>query len=436
MKRRKIIIIAGIIILTWVLFYVSKMYIPNRVMAQDAAHDHSGHISPPRESTGNAAEQEDTDEETPMVEISPESRQLIGVKTMEVSVRPLQKVIRTVGRIEYDERKLVTINTKFEGWIEKLYVDYTGRYVKKGEPLADIYSPELVATQQELISALKWAKQSTEHRPVLSKAEGTQNTEIKNENNPPSPPFDKGGMGGFSDAPLNNMFSDDAEKIVDSARQRLNLWDITDEQIKKIEETGKPIKTLTLFSPISGYVIQKMALQGMRVMPGEKLFDIADLSTVWVISDIYEFDLPLIKVGQTAKISLSYFPGKDFSSTIAYIYPALAGETRTARVRFTIPNSSAQLKPQMFTNVEIKVDMGKRLAIPNDAVIDTGTRQIVYVDKGEGNFEPREVVLGLKADGMTEVISGLESGEKVASSATFLIDSEAQLKGVKPIKRE
>ncbi|MEK7308581.1 MAG: efflux RND transporter periplasmic adaptor subunit, partial [Nitrospirota bacterium] len=228
----------------------------------------------------------------------------------------------------------------------------------------------------------------------------------------------------------------DAEKIVDSARQRLNLWDITDEQIEKIEETGKPIKTLTVFSPISGYIIQKMALQGMRVMPGEKLFDIADLSTVWVISDIYEFDLPLIKVGQTAKISLSYFPGKDFSSTIDYIYPALAGETRTAKVRFTIPNSSAQLKPQMFTNVEIKVDMGKRLAIPNNAVIDTGTRQIVYVDKGEGNFEPREVILGFKADGMTEVISGLESGEKVASSATFLIDSEAQLKGIKPVKRK
>lgn len=366
---------------------------------------HTEHAQPPVQTGESEAEDQES-----AVEIPLDKQQLIGVKTAEAAIKPMQKTIRTVGRIEYDERKLVTINTKFEGWIEKLYADYTGRYVKKGEPLADIYSPELVATQQELISALKWAKQNLP-AARLPDGQGQAGTE------------------------LNNMFSEDAEKIVDSARQRLNLWDITDEQIKKIEETGKPIKTLTVFSPISGYVIQKMALQGMRVMPGEKLFDIADLSTVWVISDIYEFDLPLIKVGQTAKISLSYFPGKDFSSTIDYIYPALAGETRTAKVRFTIPNSSAQLKPQMFTNVKIKVDMGKRLAIPNNAVIDTGTRQIVYVDKGEGNFEPREVILGFKADGMTEVISGLESGEKVASSATFLIDSEAQLKGVKPIRK-
>jgi len=177
-----------------------------------------------------------------------------------------------------------------------------------------------------------------------------------------------------------------------------------------------------------------MAVQGMRIMPGEKLFDLADLSTVWVISDIYEYELSLIKVGQTANISLSYSPGKVFSSVIDYIYPALSNDTRTAKVRFTIANPSAQLKPQMFTNVEIKIDMGKRLAIPDDAVIDTGIRQIIYVDKGEGYFEAREVRIGLKADGMTEILHGLEVGEKVAASGTFLIDSEAQLKGVKPVK--
>jgi Cu(I)/Ag(I) efflux system membrane fusion protein len=369
-------------------------------------HQHTEQTQPPVQ-TGES----ETEDEESAVEIPIEKQQLIGVKTAEAAMKPMQKTIRTVGRVEYDERKLATINTKFEGWIEKLYADSTGKYVKKGEPLAEIYSPELVATQQEFINALKWAKQyavrSTQYLPT-----------------------------GQAGAELNSMFSEDAEKLVDSARQRLKLWDISDEQIKKIEETGTPIKTLILHSPVNGYIIQKMALQGMRVMPGEKLFDIADLSSVWVISDIYEFELPLIKVGQTAKISLSYFPGKEFSSTVDYIYPALAGETRTARVRFTIPNSSAQLKPQMFTNVEIKVDMGKRLAIPNDAVIDTGTRQIVYVDKGEGNFEPHEVTLGLKADGMTEVIEGLEEGERVASSGTFLIDSEAQLKGVKPVKRK
>ncbi|RJQ56669.1 MAG: efflux RND transporter periplasmic adaptor subunit [Nitrospiraceae bacterium] len=356
-------------------------------------HQHgapAGEVAQPQE---QAAE-----EETPTVEIEQDKQQLIGVKTVEAAVRPMQKIIRTVGRIEYDERRLATVNTKFEGWIEKLYVDYTGRYVKKGEPLAEIYSPELVATQQEFLNVLKWTKQSTDNK-----------------------------------SEIETMLATDAERIVDAARQRLKLWDITDEQIKAIEESGKPIRTLTIYSPVNGNVVQKMALQGMRVMPGEKLFDMADLSTVWVISDIYEYELSVIKVGQTANISLSYFPGKVFPSSIDYIYPSLAGETRTAKVRFTLHNPSAQLKPQMFTNVEIKIDMGKKLVIPDEAVIDTGTRQIIYVDKGEGYFEPREVMPGLRADGMTEIIQGLKAGEKVASSGTFLIDSEAQLKGVKPL---
>jgi Cu(I)/Ag(I) efflux system membrane fusion protein len=292
------------------------------------------------------------------------------------------------------------VNTKFEGWIEKLYIDYTGRYVKKGEPLAEVYSPELIATQQEFLNVLRWTRQSND----------------------------------VKDETMNKMLARDADSIVQAARQRLRLWDISDEQIKKIEETGKPIRTLILFSPVSGYVVQKMALQGMRVMPGEKLFDIADLSTVWIISDVYEYELPMIKAGEKATITLSYFPGKEYSSTIDYIYPALSGETRTAKVRFTIPNPGEKLKPQMFTNVEVKIDLGKKLVIPDDAVIDTGTRQIVYVDKGEGNFEPREVMLGARAEGFREVLKGLKGGEKVASSATFLIDSEAQLKGVKPLE--
>jgi len=175
-------------------------------------------------------------------------------------------------------------------------------------------------------------------------------------------------------------------------------------------------------------------LQGMKVMPGEKLFDVADLSTVWIMSDIYEYELPMVKVGETARIVLSYFPGKEFSSRIDYVYPTLSGETRTAKVRFSIPNPGGQLKPQMFTNVEVKISLGKRLAIPDDAIIDTGTRQVVYVDKGEGIFEPREVMLGARAEGFREVLMGLKAGEKVAASATFLIDSEAQLKGVKPLE--
>ncbi len=366
-----------------------------------AQHQHGGQ---PSESTQTQKQTEaptaKANEEESTVEIEPEKQQLIGVKTIAAEVIPMQKIIRTVGRIEYDERRLATINTKFEGWIEKLYIDYTGKFVKKGEPLAEIYSPELVATQQEFLNVLKW-----------------------NQSPNPNP-----------QSRIETMLSQDAGKLVDAARERLRLWDITDEQVNAIEETGKPVRTLTIYSPVNGYVVQKMAVQGMKVMPGEKLFDLADMSSVWVIADIYEYELQFIKLGQTANINLSYFPGKVFSSKIDFIYPALSNDTRTAKVRFTITNPSAQLKPQMFANVEIKIDMGKKLAIPDDAVIDTGTRQIVYVDKGEGYFEPREVMLGLKAEGMTEVTMGIEAGEKVAASGTFLIDSEAQLKGVKPVR--
>lgn len=389
----------GIIIFGLILFLLSFIKTPSSY----SQHQHGA----PAKEVAQPQKQAEPEEEAPTVEIEPDKQQLIGVKTVEAAVMPMQKTIRTVGRIEYDERRLATVNTKFEGWIEKLYVDYTGKYVKTGEPLAEIYSPELVATQQEFLNVLKWAADSK-----LRKGEAPA-----------------------TNSELSGMLSNDADKLVDAAKQRLKFWDLTDEQLKMIEESGKPIRALTIYSPVNGYVVQKTAIQGMRVMPGEKLFDLADLSTVWVISDIYEYELSLIKVGQTANISLSYFPGKVFSSTIDYIYPSLSADTRTAKVRFTIKNPSAQLKPQMFTNVEIRIGMGRRLVIPDDAVIDTGTRQIIYVDKGEGNFEPREVHLGLKADGMTEVIQGLEAGEKVASSGTFLIDSEAQLKGVKPIKR-
>ncbi|MBI4685507.1 MAG: efflux RND transporter periplasmic adaptor subunit [Nitrospirae bacterium] len=403
MKRKNLLIIIGLILIAGGIFYFSKAGLFSKLKTAEPAKSapaapNQGH-APENKEPGSHAEVTE-EQEIPTVEISPEKQQLIGVKTTEVSIKPLQKVIRTVGRVEYDERKIATVNTKVEGWIEKLYVDYTGRYVKKGEPLAEIYSPELTATQQEFINILKWAKNK--------KSEGGENN-------------------------FSAMLSKDADAIVEAVKQRLRLWDITEEQIKKISETEKPIRSLTIYSPASGYVVQKMALHGMRVMPGEKLFDVADLSTVWVISDIYEYELLLIKAGETAKISLSYFPGKEFSSKIDYIYPALSGDTRTAKVRFTISNPGGQLKPQMFTNVELKIDMGRRLAIPDDAIIDTGTRQIVYVDKGDGNFEPREVMLGSRAKGFREVLMGLKAGEKVASSATFLIDSESQLKGVTPI---
>jgi len=354
-------------------------------------------MAPEREPGKTAGEAQ---AEAPTVEISPEKQQLIGVKIAAASIRPLRKVIRTVGRIEYDEQRLRTVNTKVEGWIEKLYIDYTGRYVQKGEPMAELYSPELLATQEEYFNILKWR-----------------------------------GVKG-SDTQMGSMISRDAEALIEAARKRLQRYDISEEQIRDLEQTGKIRRTLTIYSPANGYVVQKMVIQGMRVMPGEKLFDVADLSTVWVIADVYEYELSSIRVGETASISLSYVPGKEFTSRIDYVYPTLSGETRTARVRFTIPNSDGRLKPQMYSTVEIKINLGSRLAIPDDAVIDTGTRQIVYVDKGEGYFEPREVMLGLRAEGYREVLMGLKAGEKVAASAAFLVDSEAQLKGVKPLEKK
>jgi len=373
----------------------------------------SGENKPTEKSEAISAKPEETTqkkEEVPTVEIPLEKQQLIGARTIAASIQPLQKNIRTVGKIEYDERKLTTINAKVEGWIEKLYVNFTGTYVKRGEPLADIYSPELWATQQEFINLVRWAKRTGNR--VAESAKKTTNAQ------------------GETSKDLTVLLSKDADALMEAARQRLKLWDISDAQIRMIEESEKPIRTLTIYSPVSGYVLQKYAVQGMKVMAGEKLIDVSDLSTVWVLADIYEYELSVIKVGDTAKIQLSYFPGRELTSKIDFISPTLSSETRTAQVRFSIPNTGGKLKPGMFTDVELKINLGSRLAVPDEAVIDTGLRQIVYVDKGDGFFEPRAITTGLRAEKLVEVLSGLKAGEKVASSANFLIDSEAKLKGI------
>jgi Cu(I)/Ag(I) efflux system membrane fusion protein len=336
------------------------------------------------------------------VEIPADRQPIIGMKSVAVAVRPLKRTIRTVGRVEYDERRFRTVNTKFEGWIERLYVDYTGRPVKKGEPLADLYSPELLATQREFLQLIKWSRE-------------------------PKPD---------AQSTTDKMVFRDAAALAAAARERLKLWDISEEQIRKVEETGVPVRTLTIYSPVDGHVVQKMAVQGMRVMPGEKLFDMADLETLWVVADVYEPDLPLIRPDQEALIALAGYPGQEYRSRVDFVYPSLAGETRTAKARFTIPNPGGKLKPQMFAEVEIKIDLGRKLAVPDDAVIDTGVRQIVYVDRGGGNFEPREVMLGARTEGFREVLRGIRPGEKVATSAAFLVDSEAQLRGVKPLSQQ
>ena len=324
------------------------------------------------------------------VQISPERQQLIGVKIGAVEFKPLEKVIRTVGRIDYDEKRLMTISPKIGGWIEDLYVDFTGRFVQQGEPLLTLYSPELVSTQEEYLLALR-AKKDLVKSPFPEVA-GSGNS------------------------------------LAESARRRLKLWDINDDQIKALEENGQPRKTLTLYSPFSGIVLERMAYKGMNVMPGMALYKLADLSVVWLIADIYEYELPFIHLGQQAAIELSYMPGELFTGKVIHIYPYLDANTRTAKVRFEFPNPHGKLKPEMYANVEIKVHLGRKLAVPEGAIIDTGLRQMAIIDKGSGYFEPREVKVGAKVDNYYEVIRGLKPGERVVTSANFLIDSESKFR--------
>ena len=332
-------------------------------------------------------------QEAPSLDMSEEGRKMIGVKTAPVSFMEMRSEIRLAGRIEYDEQRISTVNAKLEGWIERLYVDYEGRPVAKGEPLLDIYSPELLSAQKELLSlkAFSGSKDSTE---------------------------------------LGRMVDRDTKELISAARKRLSLWDITDEQIAAIEQTGKPVRALSIKSPVTGVVLKRYATRGMRVMPGEPLFDVVDLSRVWVVAEVPEADMLQIKEGAAVKISFEGLPGKSFSSKVDYVYPVMSGSTRTVRIRCTLNNPDGSLKPQMYAILTSSTNLGRRHTVPVDAVIDTGLRQIVYVDNGDDTFQPREVRVGISAGGFREILSGVKTGEKVAATGTFLIDSEAQFKGV------
>lgn len=324
------------------------------------------------------------------VMISPERQQLIGVRTAVAVREPASRTIRTVGRVEYDERLVAHIHTKVEGWIETLAVDFTGEFVAAGQPLLEIYSPSLVATQEEYLLALR-ARAMMQDSSIAEVAAGSRS-------------------------------------LLDATRNRLLLWDITAEQIEQLEERGTPTRTLSLHSPIEGYVIHKGAYEGQFVGPKDELFAIADLTQVWVTADIYESELPLIQPGQSARVTLSYQPGQVFRGRVDYIYPYLAGETRTAKVRIELPNPDAAFKPDMYANVEIDARRGTALTVPEDAVIDSGARQVVLLALEEGHFLPREVQVGARLGDRLEILSGLEEGDVVVSGAAFLIDSESKLR--------
>lgn len=323
--------------------------------------------------------------------ITPEKVQRIGVRSEEVKEMPLKKVIRTVATVDYDETRLFTINTKIEGWIERLYVNATGRELKKGEHLLDIYSPDLVSTQEEYLLALETKKRL--------------------------------GPGALPDA------VEGAEYILDATRRRLKNWDISDDQIEALEKSKKPTKTLALHSPVEGIVIEKMAVQGMKVMPGEKLLGIANLSNVWLYANIYEYELSLVKAGQKARVTINAYPGETFYATVSYIYPYLNTETRTAKVRLEMTNPGFRIKPGMYANMEIEsVISQKAVAVPEDALLDTGERQAVIIDVGAGKFKMQEVKVGLKGEGYYQILSGLAPGWRVVTSANFLIDSESSFR--------
>jgi Cu(I)/Ag(I) efflux system membrane fusion protein len=329
-------------------------------------------------------------EDRAAIHVDSRRRQLIGVKTEPASFRPLTKTIRTVGMVMPDEERISHVHTKVAGWIEKLYVDFVGQDVAKGEPLAAIYSPELVQTQEEYLLALR-GRERLKDSPFESARTGSQ-------------------------------------ALVASTRRRLELFDIPAADIKKIEQGGEPKRTMTLYSPVSGYVMDKKVLDGMYVQPGTEMYTITDLSRVWVEADIYEYELPFVRVGQNAALALSYIPGRKYKGKIAYIYPTVEEKTRTVKARFEFSNPGLELKPGMYADVEIDTGGGSALLIPESALIDTGVRQIVFVEEGEGYFVPREVQIGRRSDQMVEIISGLREGDMVVTSGSFLIDSESQLR--------
>ncbi len=323
------------------------------------------------------------------VKISDAKVQMLGVRSAAVERRALDAVVRATGRIEVDERRLATITPKFEGYVEKLHVNATGQYVARGAPLFEAYSPELLATQREYAIAVQGLAQ----------------------------------VKGAEDATVAGM-----KRLADSALERLRNWDVTDEQIAQLAAGGKPQRALTFRAPASGHVIERKATQGMRFMPGEVLYQLADLSTVWVIAEVAEQDIGRVRTGLTARARLDAYPGQVFEGRVTYIYPTLKADTRTAQLRVELPNPQGRLKPAMYAQVEIAAAGSPQLVVPSSAVIDNGTRRVVLIDKGEGRFEPRDVKLGARSDEFTVITEGVKEGERVVTSATFLLDSEANLK--------
>jgi membrane fusion protein, copper/silver efflux system len=314
----------------------------------------------------------------------------MGVRTATVQRQPLTREIRTTAQIVADETRIAHVHVKVSGYIEKTYVDFVGQLVKKGQPLFTLYSPDLVSAEEEYLIAKRGEK-------TLSSA-----------------PFQEVSQG--------------AQSLLRSARERLRLWDVTEAQIKKLDETGEVEKTMTFYSPIGGFVTDRKAFPQTAITPDLELYTMSDLSTVWAMIDIFEYEVPYVHLGQQVNLSLPYYPGRIISGRIAYLYPTVDPQTRTVKARINIANPHFDLKPQMFADALIEVNYGTKIIVPQEAVLNSGAQQTVFVVHDGGMFEPRAVTVGPVVNGNAVILSGLKAGETIVTSGNFLIDSESSLK--------
>jgi RND family efflux transporter MFP subunit len=324
------------------------------------------------------------------VRITPEKQQLIGVKYEQVGVGGGSRTIRAVGKVAIDETRIGHVHTKVEGWIDQVFVDFTGKLVRKGQPLLTIYSPDMLASERELLLAAK-AKTIMRNSALPS---------------------------GF----------DQSESLLQATRRRLELWDLSEAQIDQVLSTGEPIKNITVYSPMAGYITDRKAFPQVKVMPDTDLYTIVDLSRVWIVADVFEYEAPNIRVGELARVSLQALPGKSFNARIDYLQPEVDPMTRTLKVRLNMDNPGLMLKPDMYADVEFHVNIPSKLTVPADAVLNAGERQTVFVDRGNGYLEPRQVKTGEREGDRVQILSGLSVGDRIVTSGNFLIDSESQMK--------
>jgi Cu(I)/Ag(I) efflux system membrane fusion protein len=327
------------------------------------------------------------------VEVDPVRQQLLGIKTAPVERKPIDRSIRTVGIVQTDETRTSHVHVKFEGFIEQIYVNYTGRLVRKGQPLFKIFSRELLAAQQEYLSS----------RSALARVPAAAGDAVR--------------VSG--------------QQLATASRERLRLFDVPPSVLQEIERTGIAPRAITILSPQTGTVVEKQAIAGLAVTPMMHLYVIADLSKVWVLADVYERDLAQVRVGQQAKMQIDALPGRNLEGAVTFVSPVVDQATRTVKVRFEFPNREGTLRPGMYATVEISVPGALALVIPSDSVVDTGERKIVFVARGSGRFDPRPVVTGAAFNGQYEVTSGLGQGEVIATSGQFLLDSESRIRGAR-----